>query len=95
MVTLSVSPAPLFLEQTSEARQWVFDTNGILPFNGRTRFVTSVVAESDLTNAAGDQVFAMPLVDLQYGPNKDQVLLTWPEPVKGRLHVTVRADRGT
>ncbi len=91
----TISPAPLFLEQTSEARQWLLETNGILPFNGRTRFVTSLVAESDLTNANGDQVFAMPLVDLQYGPNKDQVLVTWPEPVKGRLHITVRADRGT
>ncbi|MEM1078508.1 MAG: glycosyl hydrolase family 28-related protein [Pseudomonadota bacterium] len=90
---ITVNPVTLPLEQNTEARQWVLSTDGYLPFEGRARFVTGVIAEGNITTTTGQLVYAMPTMNFNHGPDKDQVRLNWPEECKGTVHVTVRADR--
>lgn len=89
---ITVNPVTLPLEQNTEAQQWVLDTDGYLPFEGRARFVTGVIAEGNITDDTGRLVYAMPTMNFNHGPERDQVRLNWPEPCKGTVHVTVRAD---
>ncbi len=55
--------------------------------------MVSVLAEGAITDAGGDVVFATPYATVEAGVNKDQVQLTWPEPVKGRVQITTRVDK--
>lgn len=87
------NPATIQFDQASEAADWQLDVAGWLPFGGKAREVTSVVTEGPVTNAASAPVFAMPYVTTESGAGQDEVTLTWPEPVKGRVHVTSRVDR--
>jgi hypothetical protein len=57
--------------------------------------VISVVAEGAIRNASLGAVFAQPYVTTNDGPQNNQVRLTWPEAVSGRVHVTARTDRPT
>ena len=87
------NPATIEFDQASEAADWQVDVSGWLPFGGKAREVTSVVTEGAITNAAGSPVFALPYVTTETGAGQNEVTLTWPEPVKGRVHVTTRVDR--
>ncbi|NNE80044.1 MAG: right-handed parallel beta-helix repeat-containing protein [Silicimonas sp.] len=87
------NPVVVEFDQATEAALWTVDASGWLPFGGRAREVTAAVAEGAITNAGSGDVFATPYVTTEVGAAKDQVSLTWPEPVKGRVHVTVRVDK--
>ncbi len=87
------NPATIQIDQASEAAVWTADVGPWLPFGGRAREVVSVLAEGAITDAGGDVVFATPYATVEAGVNKDQVQLTWPEPVKGRVQITTRVDK--
>lgn len=87
------NPAVLQFDQASEAASWTVDAAGYLPFGGKAREVTAVVTEGAIQNAANATVFALPFATTEVGAGQDQVSLTWPEPVRGRVHATVRADK--
>lgn len=87
------NPVVLQFDQATEAVNWTVDFAGYLPFGGRAREVTSVVSEGAVTSAGGADVFAMPYATTEVGASRDQVSLTWPEAVKGRVHVTARVDK--
>ena len=87
------NPVTVEFDQASEAADWQIDVSGWLPFGGKAREVTSIVAEGAITNAASADVFAFPYVTTETGTSQGEVTLTWPEPVKGRVHVTARVDR--
>ena len=87
------NPVTVEFDQASEAQDWQVDVSGWLPFGGKAREVTSVVTEGAITNAAANTVFAMPFVTTETGAGQNEVTLSWPEPVKGRVHVTARVDR--
>ena len=87
------NPVTVEFDQASEAADWQVDISGWLPFGGKAREVTSVVSEGAITNASAAPVFAMPYVTTETGAGQNEVTLTWPEPVKGRVHVTARVDK--
>ncbi|NNE88927.1 MAG: right-handed parallel beta-helix repeat-containing protein [Silicimonas sp.] len=87
------NPVVLQFDQATEAVEWTVDFAGYLPFGGRAREVTSVVAEGAVTNGSALGIFAMPYATTEAGAAKDQIALTWPEAVKGRVHVTARVDK--
>ncbi|MCW9042666.1 MAG: glycosyl hydrolase family 28-related protein [Pseudopelagicola sp.] len=85
---------PLLVEhnQNSTARTWVVDTQGRLPFEWHARTVEAVVAKGKIEDSSGDAVHSMPYVEVEKGPNGDQVHLQWEVPVKGKVWVKVRMD---
>ena len=89
----TINPVTLEFEQPSAASAWVLDVSGYLPFGGWSREVTAVVAEGPIERSNGQDVFVMPYVTTQEGAQNNRVRLTWPEAVKGRVHVTARVDR--
>jgi hypothetical protein len=87
------NPATLQFDQVSNASTWAVGAGGYLPFGGKAREVVALVTEGSILNAGGAIVFAMPYVTTELGAGQNEISLTWPEPVRGRAHVTVRADR--
>ena len=87
------NPATIQVDQASEATVWTADVGPWLPFGGRAREVVSVVAEGPVTGAGGAPVFAAPYSTVEAGADRDQVQLTWPSPVKGRVQITTRVDK--
>ena len=87
------NPVVLQFDQATEALNWTVDFAGYLPFSGRAREVTSVVTEGAVTNISAQDVFAMPYATTEVGVDKNQISLSWPEAVKGRVHVTARVDK--
>ncbi len=87
------NPVTIEFDQASEATDWQVDVGGWLPFGGKAREVTGVVTEGAITNTASAASFAFPYVTTETGAGQNEVTLTWPEPVKGRVHVTARVDR--
>ena len=89
----TINPVSLQFDQLSTATTWSLDVSSYLPFGGRAREVTSVTTEGAIENGSANAVFAMPYVTTESGAGGGEVALTWPEPVKGRVHVTARVDR--
>ncbi len=87
------NPVTIQFDQASEAADWQIDVGGWLPFGGKAREVTSLVTEGAITNAGSATSFALPFVTTETGVDQNEVTLTWPEPVKGRVHVTARVDK--
>lgn len=87
------NPVTLQFDQGGVATNWDVGFGGYLPFGGRAREAISVVAEGAVTNAANAAVFAMPYATTESGAAQDEIRLTWPEPVKGRVQVTARVDK--
>lgn len=91
--TYVANPLLVTHEQKSASRKWTSAILNGLPFNGWTKSVESVVAESPLTDAAGKQVAEMPWVQAQTGSGKRQVRLNWATALKGRVAIYARMDR--
>lgn len=89
-----VTTSPLIIEhnQGTESSTWVVSGTGYLPFDGRARNVTSMVAEGAITNAAGAAQYVMPYAQVEQGAGGQSAHLRWPAPVKGRMQVTIRCD---
>ncbi|MBW6418668.1 glycoside hydrolase family 55 protein [Celeribacter sp. PS-C1] len=89
----TINPVSLEFSQNTASTSWVLAPSGYLPFGGWARVVESIVFRNALTNAGGGTVFATPYVTVNYGSNKDQVLLTFGEAVKGTVNLIARMDR--
>lgn len=85
---------PLMVEhaQTSAAKTWSVPTNGLLPFEGFSRRVTSLVQTGAITTGSGSGVFTAPYITTKQGGNKDQIDVLWSEAVKGEIIATIRMD---
>jgi hypothetical protein len=89
-----VTMSPLVIEhsQATAADTWVVNGAGYLPFSGRARNVTGLVAEGPITNTANTPQFVMPYTLTEQGAGAQSAHLKWPAAVKGRVHVTLRCD---
>ncbi len=88
----TASPLRLRHDQGTAAQTWVVDTAGELPFGGRARAVDGVVALGQIRNAQSAVKHAMPHARLEEGANKDQVILSWDEAMRGEVSLMVRVD---
>lgn len=86
------SPLVLRHNQTTAASNWTIDTGGKLPFQGRARTVPSFTLEGVPQGPGTEIRTAMPYVNINQGPNGDQVRLTWPSDTRGRVVMTIRVD---
>lgn len=86
--------SPLILEhvQNTVADTWVLDGGAFMPFDGRARTVSSVMAEGAIRDGANAISHAMPYAEVEKGTNGKQAHLRWPVPVKGRVRATLRCD---
>ena len=89
---VTVNPVTVQMDQATDAKTWVVEFDGYLPFDGRARNVENIVMEGEIRNAAGDGVYAYPFVRVERGTDGDAVEVVWPEPVHGRVHITGRVD---
>ena len=86
------NPAYLSHTQPTAAATWTLDTVPHLPFQGRARFVDSVVASGVLRNTANAPVYLAPSVETGQGSGNRQVQLGWGTAVKGEVRFIVRMD---
>jgi len=88
----AMNPLRVEHSENSPAQTWQISPEGELPFEGWARGVDSVVAIGEIRNSANSTVYATPYVKTEQGPDKDEVQLVWPEPVKGKVAVLMRID---
>ena len=91
--TYVANPLLVTHDQASVANSWTLPAVLGLPFGGWTKSVESLVAETALTNASGQQVGEMPWVQTQVGGSNRQLRLNWAVPVRGRVSLFARMDR--
>ena len=86
--------SPMLIEHTqnTESDTWTVNSNDLLPFGGRARNVTDVVAEGAITNSNGAAQFVTPYAQVEQGVGGQFANLKWPSPVKGRVQMTLRVD---
>lgn len=87
------NPLMLIHDQTSTSNSWTLPVIEGLPFQGWAKSVLSVIAESPIRDAAGNQTGEMPYVQTQIGSTSRQMRLRWTKPVKGKVTVYARMDR--
>ncbi len=93
-VTIQPSnPAPVEFTQSSVADVWTLDAGDQLPFGGEASSVDSVIALGAIRNTSNVRQYDMPYVDTSKGPNRDQIQITWPSAVKGKVQAMVRMDK--
>jgi hypothetical protein len=88
----TASPVMIEHSQNTESTTWVVGAAGFLPFGGRARNVTGIVAEGAITNSSGAAQYVMPYVLTKQSTNGQSVHIKWPNAVKGRAQVTIRFD---
>lgn len=86
------NPLRLTHAENSAAADWTVEPAPRLPFGGWARAVESVIPRGPITDASGVEVFALPHVEVEAGPNRDLVRLGWPAPVQGAVTLLVRMD---
>lgn len=92
---ITVSPVIIQHDQSTAADTWTVEPGPFLPFAGRARNVTSLVAEGAITTASNVTQYAMPNVLTERGPGQTQVQVRWPTAVRGRILATIRCDNPT
>lgn len=86
------NPVTLPHTQVTDAKTWDVDFSAHLPFEGRARRVTGIVAEGQISKGLNTQVTDMPFVSVEQGANKNHIQLTWAEACKGTVQLTARVD---
>ena len=89
----TLNPATLEFDQASDAATWTLNVGDFLPFEGNSRTVSSVILKGEILNGSDAPIYAMPSVDINAGADNNLINLNWPEPCRGSVFVTVRADR--
>jgi hypothetical protein len=88
----TVNPVRYQHDQATAATTWTAQPGAFLPFGGWLRTVESLVAEGPVQTAANVANAAMPYVTVAQGVAKQDVTLSWPVALKGRVHLGVRMD---
>lgn len=95
-VTQTISnPVSLKFDINSAQTVWNCSFDGYLPFGGRLRNVTAVVAEDPITNGSGTTVHHMPYVRTETGASQNEAQVNWPVAVRGSVLLTGRVDNPT
>ena len=93
ITTQSANPLRLTHHQNSAATLWTIDTAQRLPFQAQCLDADTLIAKSPILTPSGARRHALPYIELQYGSDKDQAAIVWPEAVKGKLGLQLRCDR--
>ncbi|HBD90890.1 MAG TPA: hypothetical protein DC061_10000 [Gemmobacter sp.] len=90
---VTMNPLLIAHEQNSEAATWTVNGSGFLPFNGRALVVSGVVADGALRDSGNVANYAAAHSDTEQGDDGDRITLRWPEPLRGKVWVTIRCDK--
>lgn len=88
----SANPLRVLHDQSSAASSWTVQTAAELPFQGYARYVDSVMPQRALRSASNSIRYLAPYADVEQGAGRDQIVLRWPEAVRGEVQVTLRMD---
>ncbi|MFY0692495.1 MAG: right-handed parallel beta-helix repeat-containing protein [Paracoccaceae bacterium] len=88
----TASPAMLQINQATPATSWTCDFSGWMPFGGRARNVTGIVAVGALRDVSNATDHATPYSTPEQGSDGAEVALVWPRALKGKVNVTARMD---
>lgn len=86
------NPAVIHHHQVSPAQTWAVDCAGPLPFGGYAQHIDSMVMRSRIKDGADNTRHELPYSFTEQGAARDQVHLGWPEPMSGKVSITVRMD---
>ncbi|WP_028710324.1 glycosyl hydrolase family 28-related protein [Paracoccus pantotrophus] len=86
------NPVDVAHNQASASNRWLVTVDQALPFNGWVRNVQSIIATSQITNAANARVAEMPWVQTAQGTTRQQVALNWGAAVRGSVSLRLRMD---
>lgn len=89
---LTMNPLPIQHDQNTAAATWTINSANFLPFGCWARRAISVLPEGPLRDGSNAIVHAAPYAQMEQGPNNDQIALVWPQPLRGRVQVVMRAD---
>jgi len=78
--------------QNTASNSWLIDCAHKLPFGGETLYVDSFVAQGPIRNAGGFARYEMPFAQQIQGADRDQIRVSWSEPMTGTVLVQVRMD---
>jgi len=90
--TYVANPVDVAFTQASASNRWLVTVDQALPFNGWVRNVQSVIATSQITDAANGRVTEMPWVQAALGTARQQVALNWGTAVRGSVSLRLRMD---
>lgn len=85
---------PLVYEHTeaSVQRAWTIAPRPKLPFNAWLQHVESLIPSGPIRDGNGNPHYGMPYYDSKQGPNNDEVVFRWEQPVQGSVMVRLRID---
>ena len=86
------NPAFLTHDQATAASTWTLESEPYLPFDGKARFVDSVVPNGEIRTSANVPQYIAPSVQTSAGPDGRDVKLGWGTAVKGAVRYAVRMD---
>ncbi len=89
---LTENPVTVRHDQNTEAKNWIVQGGPHLAFGGWARMVSSVAAIGAIRDTGNVRRQEAPHIDAQFGPNNDQVELTWSRDLRGAAQVTMRMD---
>ncbi|WP_146590060.1 right-handed parallel beta-helix repeat-containing protein [Puniceibacterium confluentis] len=78
--------------QNTHAQIWQVDTENKLPFSGFAKDVDAVVLRGRLRNEANLSRFDNPHAEIRQGAGQDEIALTFSEPMRGDVNVSIRMD---
>jgi len=89
------NPASIRFTRTSPAKNWDLSVGDLLPFEGRPRFIESVIPEGRILDAAGTTNFDFFYTNADSNPAQKGFRIVWSEQVTGAVRVVVRTDNPT
>ncbi|CUH28026.1 Pectate lyase superfamily protein [Jannaschia seosinensis] len=87
------NPIVTSVTQNTAGRTWTSNLNDRLPFRAAARAVVAVTPDGPIRRSDNSVAFAAPWTAAGLGSNQQSIQLNWEDPVKGKVHVTVRCDR--
>ena len=87
------NPVSVEITQSSASSTWSKDVGDALPFNMKARYVTAVASLGEVETNTGTNVYDMPAITTEAGPNDTEIQLRWSTNVRGSVIATVRGDR--
>jgi hypothetical protein len=89
------NPASIRFSRSSPAKNWDLVVGDLLPFEGRPRFIESVVPEGRILNAGGSTNFDFFYTNADSNPAQKGFRIVWSEQVTGAVRVVLRTDNPT
>jgi len=93
IIARTENPAYVEISQGTASASWSYSHALKVPFGGQTRAVTGWSAIGPVKDALSVTQFETPYFLVGQGPSADSVSIEWPAGRKGKIQMTLRADK--